>query len=53
MEMCEYLYPVVQHFHLCGKKNTDKQRNKRKFENRLSRQAGEEGLIFFVRGVDV
>ena len=20
MEMCEYVYPVVQHFHLCGKK---------------------------------
>ena len=59
MEMCEYLYPIVQHFHLCGKKTkqTDKQRNKHKFENRLSRQAGEGGggraLIFFVRGADV
>ena len=21
VEMCEYLYPIVQHFHLCGKKN--------------------------------
>ena len=44
MEMCEYLYPIVQHFHLCGKKKqTDKQRNKHKFENRLSRQAGVGG----------
>ena len=46
MEMCEYLYPIVQHFQLCEKKKTkqtDKQRNKHKFENRLSRQAGEGG----------
>ena len=40
MEICEYLYKIVKHFHLCEKKKTDKQRNKRKFENRLSRQAG-------------
>ena len=54
MEMCEYLYLVVQQFHLCGKKNTDKQRNKRKFENRSSRQAGGRGaLIFFVSGADI
>ena len=53
MEMCEYLYPIVQHFHLCGKKKqTDKQRNKHKFENRLSREAG-GGAIFFVHGADV
>ena len=39
MEMCEYLYP--QHFRLCEKKKqTDKQRNTHKIENRLSRQAG-------------
>ena len=35
------------------KKQTDKQRNKHKFENRLSRQAGRGALIFFVRGADV
>ena len=36
------------------KKNTDKQRNKRKFENRSSRQAGGRGaLIFFVSGADI
>ena len=28
VEMCEYLYPIVQHFHLCGKKKTDRQTEK-------------------------
>ena len=38
MEMSEYLYQIVKHFHLCGKKKkTDKQRNKRNFDGRQRR----------------
>ena len=38
---------------MCEKKTDRQTEEQNKFENRLSRQAGGGGLIFFVRGGDV
>ena len=52
MEMCEYLYPIVQDFHLCEKK-TDRETNTNLRIDCLDKPEGGGALIFFVRGADV
>ena len=48
MEMCEYLYPIVQHFHLCGKKNrqTNRETNTNLRIDCLDKPGGRGANIF-------
>ena len=54
MEIYEYLYPIVQHFHLCGKKNRETNRETHTNLRMDCLDKPRRGaLIFFVRGADV
>ena len=48
MEMCEYLYPIVQHFHLCGKKKnrqTNRETNTNLRIDCLYKQGGGDNIF--------